>query len=73
MLCNDLCVSNFGFSLISLYDYRAFTLLGVVGGIFFDIVYLISFGNVLRVLYLCSRTEPGIIPKIRSKQIEYNK
>ena len=34
---------------------------------------MISFVNVLRVLYLCSRTEPGIIPKLRSKQINYNK
>ena len=34
---------------------------------------MVSFINVLRVLYLCSRTEPGIIPKLRSKQINYNK
>ena len=73
MLCDDLRVSDFYFTLILIYDYRSYTLLGWVGGTFFDIAYIVSFGNVLRILYLCSRTEPGIIPKIRSKQIEYNK
>ena len=53
--------------------YVSYELLGWIGGTFFDIAYIVSFGNVLRILYLCSRTEPGIIPKIRSKQIEYNK
>lgn len=50
-----------------------YSLLGWIGGTFFLIFYLVSFINTLRILYLCSRTEPGIIPKIRSKQIEYNK
>ena len=54
-------------------SYVSYSLLGWVFGIFFDLFYLVSFLNTLRILYLCSRTEPGIIPKIRSKQIDYNK
>ena len=52
---------------------RNYTLLGPIGGTIFLIFYLISLINTLRMLYLCGRTEPGFIPKIRSKQIDYNK
>ena len=38
-----------------------------------SIFYAVSFVNVLRVLYLCSRTEPGIIPKIKSRKIDYKR
>ena len=66
----SLCIivpSGFAISFVN------FTLLGWIGGFAFSIVYTVSFFNTLRILFLCSRTEPGIIPKIRSKQIEYNK
>ena len=53
--------------------HRNFKALGWGWGTLFGIFYMTSFVNVLRVLYLCSRTEPGIIPKLRSKQINYNK
>ena len=71
MLCCDLCVSNC--FKISIYLFRNYKALGLAWGTVFGIFYMISFVNVLRVLYLCSRTEPGIIPKLRSKQINYNK
>ena len=44
--------------------------MGPIGGTIFLVFYLISFINVLRILYLCSRTEPGIIPKVKSKKID---
>ena len=42
-------------------------------GIALSIFYSASFINVMRVLYLCSRTEPGIIPKIKSRKIDYKR
>ena len=50
-----------------------YALTGWVGCWFLGIAYFISTFNTLRVLHLCSSTEPGIIPKIRSKEIAYNK
>ena len=42
-------------------------------GLILSIFYSVSFINVIRILYLCSRTEPGIIPKIKSKKIDYKR
>ena len=52
--------------------YTNYSLLGWLGGTLFLLIYLPSFINTLRILYLCSRTEPGIIPKLQSKLIDYN-
>ena len=52
--------------------YTNYGLLGWLGGTLFLLIYLPSFINTLRILYLCSRTEPGIIPKLQSKLIDYN-
>ena len=38
-----------------------------------DILYLASLANVLRTLFLTAFTDPGIIPKIRSSEINYNR
>ena len=46
---------------------------GFFWGWFTALVYLVSFVNLLRILHLCGFTEPGIIPQIRSKKIDYNK
>ena len=48
-------------------------LCGWAGGIFICLLYIVSLANVCRVLYLCASTEPGIIPKIRSKSVNYVK
>ena len=37
------------------------------------IIYLASVTNSLRCLVLCAITDPGIIPKIASKDINYNR
>jgi len=36
-------------------------------------VYFASLANNLRVLYMCAAVEPGIIPKIRSKAVNYQR
>ena len=46
-----------------------YKLCGIIGCWFLGIVYWASVFNTLRILHLCSATEPGIIPKIRSKEI----
>ena len=51
--------------------FTPFYLFGWIGGAFACLAYLISLVNVLRVLYLCATVEPGIIPKIRSRTINY--
>ena len=48
------------------------SLVGWVACWFLGAFYLVSMINALRILILCSTTEPGIIPKIRSKEINYN-
>ena len=53
--------------------FRPFYLLGWIGGAFACVGYLASLGNVLRVLYLCATTEPGIILKIRARSVNYQK
>ena len=44
---------------------------GWAGGIGILLFYWCSLGNTLRVLYLCASVEPGIIPKIRTKAVNY--
>ena len=48
------------------------SLTGWIGCWFLGAVYLVSVVNTIRILFLCAMTEPGIIPKIRSKEINYN-
>lgn len=52
---------------------RPFYLFGWIGGAFACLGYLISLVNVLRVLYLTATIEPGIIPKIRARSVNYQK
>ena len=35
--------------------------------------YMASLVNTLRILFMCAMVEPGIIPKIRSKTVPYQK
>ena len=44
-----------------------------VGVIFLGIVECLPLANTLRMFILCSYTEPGVIPKVRSDKIDYNK
>lgn len=53
--------------------YIPFLLCGWVGGFILAILYAVSLANVLRCLYLVSRVEPGIIPKVKSKVINYTR
>ena len=46
---------------------------GWVGGAFIALFYLGSFLNTMRMLYLCATVEPGIIPKIRTKSVNYQR
>ena len=50
-----------------------FILLDWIGGAFLALFYFISLANVLRVLYLCASVEPGILPKLSSKVINYDR
>ena len=53
--------------------FTIFQLCGKVGGAFLVVLYAISLLNLLRIHHLCRNTEPGIVPNIRSKRIDYNK
>ena len=53
--------------------FTCFSLCGKIGGWFLAAVYLISLCNLFRIHHLCRVTEPGILPRIRSKLIDYNK
>ena len=44
-----------------------------IGGVLIVIVYFISLFNVLRCLLLCASIEPGIILKIKSELINYER
>jgi len=48
-------------------------LCGWIGGILIDLVFFLSFVNVLRCLFLCSKVEPGIIPQVRSNAVDYQR
>jgi len=48
-----------------------FDLAGWAGGILICLAYAFSLGITLRTLYMCATVEPGIIPKIRSKSVNY--
>lgn len=48
-------------------------LVGWAGGIFICIVEAVSLFAAMRALYLCATVEPGIIPKIRSKIVNYQR
>ena len=50
-----------------LFSDRNMQLFGIVGGIIVDILYLGSVLNLLRLIYKCATTEPGIIPAIPSQ------
>ena len=66
---NDLHVSKSHFMTF----YRTYGIAGWYGTVLLGLPYLASLLNVLRNLYLCAMTEPGIIPKVRSQEINYNK
>lgn len=53
--------------------FTIFQLCGKVGGAILVVLYGISLLNLLRIHHLCRNTEPGIVPNIRSKRIDYNK
>ena len=42
-------------------------------GLAFDVFYLLSMLNVLRMIYKCAYTEPGIIPAIPSQGLVESK
>ena len=43
-------------------------LFGLVPGVIVDLFYTCSILNLLRLIYLCAYTEPGIIPAVPSRQ-----
>jgi len=45
---------------------------GYVGCVFLAIFYLLVVINAARFFVMCTFTEPGVIPKIRSEKIDYN-
>lgn len=53
--------------------FTPFYLFDWLGGAAISLAYFCSLVNVLRVLYLCATLDPGIIPKIRAKSINYQK
>ena len=53
------------------FAYRNFSLLGHWGWLF-AILWSATFINTLRVQYLCAVTEPGIIPRVQSRKINYD-
>ena len=56
--------------------YTNIQLFGLIGGIFVDIFYLASMLNLLRLIYKCAVTEPGIIPAVseaRNKELHDKK
>ena len=59
--------------IFSLDFCRPFELGGYVGGAFICLAYAFGLGVTMRSLYLCATVEPGIIPKIRSKNVNYTK
>ena len=52
---------------------RSFELASWIGGSFIFLLYGASLFNSLRFLYNCATIEPGIIPKIRSKSVNYQR
>ena len=51
--------------------YVNYSLLGHWGTAF-GILWAATFINTLRILYLCATTEPGIIPRVKSNEIDYD-
>lgn len=49
-------------------SHRNIQFFGVVGGIIVDVFYVASILNLLRLIYMCAYTEPGVIPAIPSKR-----
>jgi len=43
-------------------------LFGTIGGLIANVVYLGSILNLLRLIYTCALTEPGVIPAIPSQR-----
>ena len=48
-------------------------MVGWAGGVFICLAEAASLYITIRSLYLCATVEPGIIPKIRSKTVNYQK
>jgi hypothetical protein len=46
---------------------------GILGMILLDAIFLLPLVNTIRMFVLCTYTEPGIIPRVRSSKIDYNK
>ena len=53
--------------------FTVFSLCGKIVQWFVAVIYLVSLINTVRIHHLCRSTEPGILPRIRSKKIDYNK
>lgn len=46
---------------------------GIVGAILLGLAFLLPLVNTIRMFTACTYTEPGIIPRVRSAKIDYNK
>ena len=58
---------------ILVFIFTCYGIGGLYGTFFLGIPYLISLCNSLRVLINVTQTDPGIIPKLRSQNINYNR
>ena len=50
--------------------YINIQLFGLVFGLIIDSLYLVSLLNLVRLIYLCATTDPGIIPAIPSESVK---
>ena len=57
----------------TVFPFSPFILCGWIGGAILALLYFASLVNVLRLLYLCTTIEPGILLKLRSKVINYER
>lgn len=74
----DICVTSILWVVILLpalfvMSYTNYSIGGWWGLPFIDILFLVPLVNTLRLYLMCSYTEPGIIPRVRSTKIDYNK
>jgi len=67
------CINLYVRNQLKFNDFRTHTVGGIAGIIILDLIFLLPLVNSLRMFMLCTYTEPGIIPKVRSTKIDYNK
>jgi hypothetical protein len=70
-LLSRLCVRKFLTKEI-IAVYRIWSIGQVTALLTVGLVYILIFVNTIRLFLLCTYTEPGVIPKIRSSKIDYN-